>query len=145
MPRVYDSVDLMWTSRGDCYIQDGDLMDTSLDPLRSLVQEVKTRASADIGDWNVFPDIGSNISDLVGEPNNKITAESMKTKILSALARHGFILTSDLEISYVPVDIDKLMVRIKIKVAPTLQNGKTEFLVVASIYNYKEDQILYMM
>ena len=51
MARNYDSVDCLWTSRGDYFLESGDIMDTEKDPLRSLYQEVKTREGSDQGDW----------------------------------------------------------------------------------------------
>jgi len=100
MPRVYDAVDLFWSAKGDIQLSNGDILDTAYDPLRSLAQEIKMRASGDTGAWRNNTDIGSNISDFVGEPNNKVTAEGIKARIIASLARHGFINTNDLTIRY---------------------------------------------
>lgn len=141
MPRNYDSTDLLWTSRGDLYISNGDLMDTYKDPLRSLYQETKNRASSDKGSWTIFPDIGSDISDFVGEPNNKVTAESIKIRILSSLTRHGFIHSEDISIKYIPISVEKLLFRISIRVLPTARNAYSDSLKILGLYTYREDQV----
>lgn len=145
MPRIYDDNDLLWTFLGDFCIENGDLLDTEHDPLRSLVQEIKTRISSDIGDWRGYPDLGSNVSDFVGEPNNKATAERIKTRIISSLARHGFMHTEDIKVSYIPVDIDKLLFRISISVRPTVANAGSDSLNIMTLYNYEENQIYFNM
>lgn len=145
MAKNYDSVDLLWTSRGDYFISEGDLMDTERDPLRSLVQEIKTRASSDQGDWAVFPDLGATPSRFIGEPNNKQTAESIKVSILSALTRNGYINTRDVEIRYMPISSDKLLFRLNIRVAPTVANANSESLTLHGLYRYEEDQVSFLI
>ena len=145
MPKNYDATDFLWTSRGDYYIKDGDLMDTEEDPLRSVSTEIKTRASSDQGAWKTFPNVGSSISDFVGDPNNKATAEGIKTRIQSALTKNGFINKRDLKIRYAPVSAEKLLVRISLKVAPTAKNRYSEELRLTGLYNYKEDQVAFLI
>lgn len=145
MAKNYDATDLLWTSRGDYYIADGDLMDTANDPLRSLVQEVKTRASADQGAWSVFPDLGSTISRFVGEPNSKETAESIKVSILSSLTRNGYINNNDVDIKYMPVSREELLFRLNLSVAPTVANANSESLTLHGLYNYEADQVTFII
>jgi hypothetical protein len=145
MAKNYDSTDLLWTSRGDFYIANGDLMDTEHDPLRSLMQEIKNRASSDQGDWSVFPDLGATPSRFVGEPNNKETAESIKVSILSALTRNGYIHTRDVEIKYMPVSRTELLFRLNVLVAPTVANANSESLTVHGLYRYEEDQVAFII
>jgi hypothetical protein len=142
MAQIYDRTDLLWSSRGDLYISgDGDLMDTEHDPLRSFIQEVRTRAESDQGDWKNFPNLGANISDFVGEPNNPITAESIRTRVLGALARDGFVNTRDMKIKYMPIDRDKLLLRLSLTVAPTARNGNTQVVTYNMIYSYSENNV----
>lgn len=145
MPRVYDATDLFWSAKGDIQISNGDIMDTAYDPLRSLVQEIKTRASSDTGAWRNSLDVGSNISDFVGEPNNKTTAEGIKTRIISSLARHGFVNTQDILLKYIPIAADKLLIRISIKVLPTPQNKGSKEITIHGLYNYEEDQVSFLI
>lgn len=145
MARVYDKTDVVWTNRGDmCISGDGDLQDTSFDPLRSLSQEINTRIESDQGDWKSFPDIGASISDFVGEPNNKITAEAIKTRIIGALAQDGFIHTSDMKIKYMPIDRESIIFRISLKVAPTALNGNSTELVQNILYNYSDNNVYFV-
>ena len=146
MAKNYDKTDLVWTSRGDYVIShDGDIMDTERDPLRSLVQEIKTRAGGDLGDWSAFPDLGASLSDFVGEPNTKITAESIKIRLIAALAKYGFIDIKDLKIQYLPFDREKILLRISINVAPTVENANSEILTLHSIYSYEENQVSFII
>ena len=145
MAKNYDATDLLWTSRGDYYIANGDIMDTEEDPLRSVSQEIKTRASGDQGAWKVFPNIGSSISDFVGDVNNKATAESMKARITSALTKYGYIHARDLKIRYAPISPEKLLIRISLKVAPTAKNRYSQELRLTGLYNYKEDQVAFLI
>ena len=145
MAKNYDATDLLWTSRGDFFISNGDLKDTEHDPLRSLVQEVKNRASSDQAAWSVFPDLGATLSRFVGEPNNKQTAESIKVAIQSALTRNGYINNNDIEIKYMPISREKLLLRVTIKVAPTVANANSESLTLHGLYNYEEDQVTFII
>lgn len=145
MAQVYDKSDLFWTSRGDYLIgNDGDVMDTKYDPLRSLLQEIRTRVEADQGDWIVFPTVGSDMRDFVGEPNSPTTAEAIKTRVIAALARDGFVHTRDMKIQYMPIDRDKLLLRVSIDVAPTAENGNSETLIRTMLYNYSDNNVYFM-
>jgi hypothetical protein len=145
MAQIYDRTDFLWTSRGDVFISgDGDVMDTEYDPLRSFVQEIRTRVEADQGDWKNFPDLGANMSDFVGEANNPITAEGIRTRIMSALARDGFVNTGDMKIKYMPIDIDKLLVRLSIVVAPTAKNRSTQVLTYSMLYSYSDNNVYFV-
>ena len=142
MANVYDRNDFAWTSRGDYVIShNGDIMDTDADPLRSLYQEIKTRIKSEIGDWKLNPTVGSSLGDYVGELNNKITAEAVKTRIKAALTRDGLINSADLSIRYMPIDVDRLMVRISIQVAQTAKNAGSESLKINVIYHYSENNV----
>lgn len=142
MPRVYDYTDLTWTSRGDFLIgHDGDLSDTAADPLRSIFQEIRTRVMSDLGDWLFYQDVGASLSDFVGEPNNKITAEAIKTRIISSVSRHGLVARGDISVRYMPVDIDQIMFRVSISVMPTARNAGSANLQINLLYNYAENNV----
>jgi hypothetical protein len=145
MPLNYDSTDLAWTNRGDIIIgHDGDIMDTYSDPLRSLYQEIRTRIMSDVGDWANYTDIGATLSDFVGEPNTKITAESVKRRIQSALAKGGLVHNNDMQILYLPIDRDKLMIRLSIKVQSTARNAGSETLSIGLAYSYSENNVYFV-
>ena len=145
MPQIYDRTDLAWSTRGDLVIgHNGDIMDTYEDPLRSLYQEVRTRVMSVLGDWILYPDLGANIEDFVGEPNTKLTAEAIKTKIVASITRNGLIHNADLQVKYSPIDIDKIMFRISIAVAPTAINGGSNYLGLNFLYDYSENHAYFV-
>jgi hypothetical protein len=144
MAKIYDSVDLLWSSRGDYYFSEGDLMDTDHDPLRSLSQEINTRLEAETGDWTVFPDIGANLSKFVGEPNTPVIAEAIKISIQAALTRDGFIANKDITIRTMPLTRETLMVRLSVKVAPTNKNASSEVITKNILYNYSNNNVYFM-
>ena len=144
MAKVYDRTDFVWSSRGDFVFNSGDLLDTDYDPLRSLVQEVRTRVKSDIRGWKPFPDIGANLSDYVGEPNNKSTAEAIKTRVIASLTQNSFVAIQDLKVMYAPVTEERLMIRITIAVAPTGRNGSSQSLTLNMIYSYSDNNVYYI-
>ena len=123
---------------------EGDLMDTYYDPLRSLYQEIKTRVAANPGDWRVFPTVGAAIGDLVGEANNPETAQSIIVRIRSALARDGFINTGDMKVQVMPIGMDKLLLRLSVEVAPTAKNASSELLVRNLVYSYSDNNVYFV-
>jgi hypothetical protein len=142
MAGTYDNTDLAWTLRGDFIVShDGDLMDTFEDPLRSIVQEIRDRVKSDKGDWKHYPDLGSSMSDYVGEPNTKLTAEAIKARIMAAITRNGLVLSKDVKILYAPIDIDKIMFRISLTVAPTARNRASQYLILNVVYSYSENNV----
>lgn len=145
MPNNYDNMDILWNSRGDlCIDEFGDIMDTDYDPLRSLVQEIRTRLEASSGDWKVFANIGANLGDFVGQTNDKTTAEGLKLRIKDALTKDGFIAPQDINVIYMPVTRDKLMVRITVRVRKTVKNGNSESLTIGLLYQYSENNIYFL-
>ena len=142
MATVYDNNDLVWTSRGDYVIShNGDIMDSNNDPLRSIFQEIRTRIKSDLGDWKLNEDIGGSLSDFVGQPNNKLTAETIKTRIKACLVRHGLVNSRDLTIKYIPIDADKLMFRLSLSVAQTAKNRSSQTLGINVLYHYAENNV----
>lgn len=142
MPKDYDNVDFYWTFDGDFLVgPGGDIHDTSDDPLRSLVQEVKTRLMSDQQDWGLFPRVGAGLSALVGQPNTKETAEDGKAKIISALSRDGLVSPDDLSVKYLPVSRDTIMYRLTIAVASTAFNYKTQYVQIKLLYSYTDNNI----
>lgn len=142
MAQNYDKIDLFFNSRGDYSNSfEGDLLDTSGDPLRSVFQEIETRAKSSLEDWSIYPTLGASLEDYVGEPNNKVTAEAIKIRLISSLVRDSFIRESDLKIAYLVPDIDRIIFRLTLKVEPTVQNGNSQYLSVRLLYNYTENNI----
>jgi len=142
MPAIYDNTDLLWTRRGDVVLgHDGDLADTYNDPLRSVVQEMRSRVEADFGDWYFHEDIAAALNRFVGEPNNKLTAENIKISVVAAITKYGLVRTSDVKVRYLPIDSDKLMIRIRLLVAPTARNVASQEVNIQLLYSYSENNV----
>lgn len=142
MPKIYDKMDLYWTFDGDLIVgPDGDLYTPDDDVLRSLVQEVRTRIMGDQQDWELYPEVGAGLSDLIGEPNNKATAEAGKAKIIAALTRDGLVSAGDISIKYMPVGPYNLLYRLAIAVMPTDLNYQTESIDISVLFNYKDGSL----
>lgn len=142
MAKVYDRNDLYFSRRGDYIVgPEGDLYDTSDDVLRSLLQEIRSRLQSDLGDWRLYPELGAELSALVGEPNNKQTAEALKAKMQASLSQFGLVDTRDMVIQYLPIDAQRLLFRMRITVAATQENLNTESLSVQILYNYSDGNL----
>lgn len=142
MAQVYDNTDFFWTARGDFFLGgNGDIQDTEDDPLRSLIQEIKTRIEGNQYDWENNPEIGAGIGDFVGEPNNKQTAEAIKTRIINALTSDGFIQTKDIKVKYMPVNSDHILFRISVDVAPTVTNRSSTQILYNLVYSYSNNNV----
>jgi hypothetical protein len=119
--------DLRWTWNGDLVIgTNGDLTDTHAHELLSFVQEIKTRVRSELYDWALHPGLGANLSDLIGELNNKEIAERGKARIISALVRDGFVATRFIKVSYIPIDHNHLMYRLSIVIPDMIQGEEIE-------------------
>lgn len=119
--RDYRVLDLRWTDSGDLTIgDDGDLGDTSKHSLLSFLQEVKTRIRSELYDWTLNPHIGASLIDLIGEPNDRETAEEGKTRIISALVKDNLVDASILSVSYIPTALNHLLYRISIRLPDML-------------------------
>ena len=101
-----------------------------------MVQEVRTRIMSAQGDWVLYPDLGANLYQLIGEPNIPLTAEDGKSRIIASLSRDGFVNSSDISIKYIPYDQDKLLYRLVIAVRPTDENEQSESVRIDIVYNY---------
>ena len=123
MSSIYDINDLQWSWNGDFLMgDDGDLRDCRRDPLQSLRDEISSVCSSEVGDWAVYPGWGASISDFVGEPNTRTTADIMYDRIRIALVSSGIVLEEDLALRIVPISIHKVMILITVDVTPTAAN-----------------------
>jgi hypothetical protein len=134
--------DLRWTWNGDLVIgENGDLVDTTAHQLLSFVQEIKTRVRSELYDWQLHPYLGAALIDLVGEPNNREIAEQGKARIISALARDGFVARRYIKVAYVPVDRHHLMYRLTITVPDMIQGEQIE---LSLLLDTSEFEILFL-
>lgn len=144
MPSNQDRLDLAWTYDGDLVIgASGDLQDTSNDTLRSFIQEVQTRVRSALEDWELWPEIGSNLDELRGEINNRQTAQEGQDRIITALTFRGFMKSGDIKVRYVPVTKSRLMYFLNLMVQGTPENNFVEEVRLNLIYDSAEDGIIF--
>jgi len=127
----YRVKDLRWTPNGDLVIgQDGDIGDTSLHSLASFVQEVRTRLMSELYDWRLHPQLGADLSSLVGEANTRNLAEEGKAMIVASLTRDGFCSPGYVTVRYIPVAIDEILYTVRIALPNTTQQEVIELSLV---------------
>ena len=143
MSRNQDNIDLFFNTAGDIAIDgDNDIASTEHDMLLSFKQEVRNRVKSDFRDWAVHPWIGAGLTEIVGEPNSKETAEIGKEKILNSLTTGAFVAAQDVNITYMPVSKDAIVYIIKIDIEPTEENEYTDEVRVTLILDLNNDNIV---
>ena len=76
MAGIYDSIDLYFSNAGDLALDNSnDIASTEGDMLLSFRQEIFNRVRSEFQDWTLHPWIGAGLSDIIGEPNSRETAE----------------------------------------------------------------------
>lgn len=134
------TTDLYWTLDGDLSVgKDGDIRDTSFDPLRSEWQEIRTRVQSGYNDWALHPTLGANLDQLIGGPNNKLTAEEGKASIIAALSQGGFIKKEAVSVRYIPLGRHWLMYQIQVR-AYIMETGQSRLLKTQLLYDTVEDR-----
>lgn len=79
------------------------------------LQLIKSRIQTDNPDWYNYPNIGANLSDLIGELNTPETAERGKNLILESLTRGQTFKSEDLTIEAIPVSGTNLLFDVRLK------------------------------
>ncbi len=143
----YSSTDLFWTNRGDWALDNrGDLMDTSYNPLRSIVQEIRSIMEADTGDWAVYPQIGADLDSFLGEPNNRALAQEITARIKLAITSGNLIRSNDLLVDIIPVSNRMVRIQLRVNVAGTSGlEENIEWLVVGYLMDTIERGIMFEM
>jgi len=120
---LYDSNDIFWTWDGDFATgPDGDLKDTSDDPLLSLRQEIMTVVKSEIGDWELDPSMGATLSDFLGEPNNRENGEAIENRIRTKLVETNLVQREDLSVRVTPTAPHQVMIMINVIVTASTAN-----------------------
>lgn len=138
----YDSIDLDWSWDGDFLVDStGDLKDTSDDLLLSVRNEISSLVKSELGDWREDSNIGATLSDFVGEPNNRETAENIQARLESQLSQVVFL--KDLSVRVTPVHIYRVLIMLSLEVLPTPENGlqSGEVLSTSFLYDYLENGV----
>ena len=77
-------------------------------------QIIFNRLRTDSPDWYHHPSMGGNLTDLIGEPNTRETAQLGASYITSALTYRGLYNISQISIRPVPISVDELLFMITI-------------------------------
>lgn len=78
------------------------------------LQLLQTRVRTDQPDFRNYPQVGANLSDLIGLPNNQATAEQGAAMIKETLTYDGTFSPDELTVSAVPVARDTVLFDIKL-------------------------------
>jgi len=101
---TYDELDIQVSASGDLTIAaNGDLAMAAASGV--LKQDITFRLKTDFNDFTPHPDIGADLSSLIGEQNTRATAQRGEEKIVSCLTRDGRIAGTDLIVKGVPISL----------------------------------------
>lgn len=103
------------------YVTDSPL-ETSI-PIRDIslvsgyeetLQWMRSIFKTDSPDWSLYPDLGANISDFMGELNNQATAKKLEDVIVEAFTEYSEIDQDDIEIESIPISESEILLMIKL-------------------------------
>jgi len=77
-------------------------------------QVIRNRLQTDAPDWLLHPLMGGSLSDLVGEPNTRETAEKGTELILNAIAYDKYMSPENVKVRPIPVDAQTILFYIQI-------------------------------
>ena len=110
----FRDIDLWWTANGDLQVSRADLKDTRSKYGAAILQEAQNRLSSEIGDWQLFPTLGTRMLENLGEPNTDDLSEKIQEYIADALTRDGFLSTGEFSILSIPFNRSLLIIRVLI-------------------------------
>src|SRR3990167_4235096 len=148
MPFLYDSVDLQFSFRGDFVLDERhDLQDTSDDLLWSLQNEIMTVANSSSSDWELYPGLGADLDEFVGESNSREQADRLKRRLVYQLTSGPTRLVnqSDLDIEVVPISNTAVVVLLAVSAQATDRNALSTASprrVTRLIFDYSEHGVI---
>lgn len=96
-------IDLYFNETGDIQkSSDGDLAQTNT-PWRCDVQQAYIRLMTDVGDYTLYPTLGSNLSTLYGQPQSAATGQLGVSLINSSMTRESYFAASNIKVTAVPI------------------------------------------
>lgn len=81
----------------------------------SQLQLIKSRLMTENPDWLLYPNIGADLTDLIGKRNTPTTAQEGKDLIIRALTYDKAFAESDITIEAVPVSRETILFDLRIK------------------------------
>ena len=145
MPANYNAIDLRWLWSGDYGLgPDGDFLDSSLDQIQSLEDDIMSVVQADLFDWEEYPSRAASLSEFIGEPNTRDTAKALQQRVSTALIANGVVRANDLQVRIIPIDVHRLMIIIKVLAQANAQNSLQpgRAATIAMVFDYMERGIL---
>lgn len=138
MAGKYQSInDLYFTEGGDFFVgANGDLEDTKKHQYRGFIQKVLTKIKSTKGEWRLQPQLGANISFILGKKNTKEQADRLKSFILKELIKDSFISAKEINISVFPGSKETLIGIIEINPADTQKKFMLSF-----TYDFRDNRI----
>jgi hypothetical protein len=146
MPAYYDDIDCSFGYCGDFQLSAGDIKDTRVDGLQSVLDQIHSICTSTAGDWAIYPNRGASINDFVGEPNTRYTGNRLQERISMAIINSRLVNSSDLNIRVVPVHIHKVLVIIRIQALPTPFNQLNEgqILQTTMVFDSLEQEVFFL-
>ena len=145
MAGLYDGIDVRWSWGGDLLLgSDGDLADSESDQIQYLVDMIQTIVQGDVDDWEEHPSLGANLSDFIGEPNNRETGDKISKRVKIAIVTAGIASAQDTTVRVVPIDSSTVMILVKINAIPTANNSINveSGVVTSSVFDFSERGII---
>lgn len=129
-----------------CIDQYGDILDTfTFEDERdirgiSLKQEIITRVESSTLDWQLYPEIGANLKELIGtEANLRWVIMEGTRKIRSALTNDNLISSDSFEISPLVLSLDSVLFVIKVKLI------SSDVVSISFNYDLQDNQFRHLM
>lgn len=97
---VSPSGDLVLAANGDLYLAA---------PSGVLKQDIAFRMKTDYNDFTPHPDIGADLTSLIGEVNNRATALTGEQKVIRSLTQDGRISSRDLVVQSMPISLSSVV------------------------------------
>lgn len=139
---IYDSVDIALTAEADVVFFDGDIFDTSFDPLVGTTQEMQVRSKFKAGSWRLRPSIGV-IDHPIGQPNIEEVAIAWEDFLRASYVSDGLVMSEDLHIEAVPINNDTWLTLITLEVEPTDANEQRAAVSLFLFWDIAEQRFWY--
>jgi len=111
---TYSEIDMQVSASGDLTVApNGDLQ--MADPSGVLKQDIAFRLRTDFGDFTPHPDIGADLSALIGEQNTRATSVKGEQKIVRSLTNDSRIRGTDLMVKGVPINLSSIVYYVFVK------------------------------
>lgn len=128
----FTDIDFWFSHDGDFAVDDaGDLKSTQTLYAGSLLQEMRDRVRSSKGDWKLRPNVGANLSSLIGENLTSQLIDRITQRIETELVYDRLLTAGEYEI--LPLQIGKHNLIFRIVVSSP--NGELSFMIGYNSHN----------